>query len=105
MTMIESRGAGYVTNWPTNICQTRGIAEHFLVSAVKEVTGSNIDPHGAGIVDPTASLPVIGALDGPTAKRVADRAVELSREYAQKTHNSCRYCGQPMVHGQCRECV
>jgi len=103
--MLEARGADYVTNWPRNIATRTDIPEHFVLWAVKAVTGHVVERDGTGLADNDRVRKVVGALDGPTAKRIIVHAREAYARHQRETRDNCHYCGLPTSGGECRECV
>lgn len=104
-TMLDNRGPEYVKAWPVNTATAMGIPTHFVVRAVKAVTGQDIEDGGCGYADDDKTLAVVGNLDGPTAKEILALAGQNYAEYKRATRNHCHFCGLPMRNGRCEECV
>jgi hypothetical protein len=102
--MIEDKGAEYVTAWPANIARMLNLSPEYIIEAVNTVTGSTIPRHAAyNINGPIAE---VGALTGEQARDAVAEARRISATLTTNSVTNCHYCGLPVASdGKCRECV
>lgn len=104
--MLEARGAQFVTKWTRTIPRQTGLSVQHLAQALQRADITTEADHTRISNDLLFERPVpeIEGLEPEQAQRVIAemRAIHAEIKAAEQTH--CHYCGLPKRNGQCQEC-
>lgn len=103
--MLEDKGAEFVTRWPFAISDQTGLGLAHIGDAVGDVTGTPIRERVFfDHQDTSTPIPQIGALTPAQAKAVVARLREIKKHIEDERTNSCWCCGTTLRNGVCRSC-